>query len=111
MHFLSFTLSPNLQKCLMSKRERIDPTSDIAFKMIFGTCGNEDLLVTLINSAVAKEDTISAVTIGNPCWNRDSINHKQMIMNINANGEDGKQLNLEIQVRKEKDYEKRALVH
>ncbi|MCB1213113.1 MAG: PD-(D/E)XK nuclease family transposase, partial [Chlamydiia bacterium] len=36
----------------------IDPRVDIAFKKLFGTEENKDLLISLINSIVSEEDRV-----------------------------------------------------
>ena len=46
--------------------ERISPRIDIAFKKIFGVEENKDLLISLINSIVGKDDQVSEVILLNP---------------------------------------------
>ena len=46
--------------------EKITPQIDIAFKKIFGVEENKDLLISLINSIVSKEDRVVDVTLLNP---------------------------------------------
>ncbi len=45
---------------------KINPRVDIAFKKIFGTEDNKDLLISLINSIVGEEDQVVDVTLLNP---------------------------------------------
>ena len=44
----------------------INPRVDIAFKKIFGVEENKDLLISLINSIVGKEDHVVDATLLNP---------------------------------------------
>ena len=44
----------------------ISPRVDVAFKKIFGVEENKDLLISLINSIVSKEDQIVDLTLLNP---------------------------------------------
>ena len=46
--------------------EKITPRVDLAFKKIFGVEENKDLLISLINSIVSKEDQVTSVTLLNP---------------------------------------------
>ena len=41
----------------------INPRVDIAFKKIFGVEENKDLLLSLINSVMAKEDQVVEITL------------------------------------------------
>jgi len=42
---------------------KVNPRVDLAFKKIFGVEGNEDLLISLINSIVSEEDQIVEATL------------------------------------------------
>ncbi|MGI4753201.1 MAG: PD-(D/E)XK nuclease family transposase, partial [Janthinobacterium lividum] len=44
----------------------VNPRVDLAFKKIFGVEENKDLLISLVNSIVGKEDQIVEVTLLNP---------------------------------------------
>ena len=89
----------------------INPRVDIAFKKIFGVEENKDLLISLINSIVGKEDQIAEVTILNPYNPKSSPKDKLSILDIKASGETGKRYNIEIQISDEGDYDKRALYY
>jgi predicted transposase/invertase (TIGR01784 family) len=91
--------------------EKINPRVDIAFKKIFGVEENKDLLISLINSVVSEEDQVVKVTLLNP-YNPKNFNaDKLSILDIKAEGEDGKRFNIEIQISDEADYDKRALYY
>ena len=91
--------------------EKINPRVDIAFKKIFGVEENKDLLISLINSVVSEADQVVKVTLLNP-YNPKNFNaDKLSILDIKAEGEDGKRFNIEIQISDEADYDKRALYY
>ena len=91
--------------------EVISPRIDIAFKKIFGVEENKDLLISLINSIVSEEDQVSSVTLLNPYNPKNFRKDKLSILDIKAEGNDGKRFNIEIQISDEADYDKRALYY
>ena len=99
----------NVEQLLMS--EKINPRIDIAFKKIFGTEENKDLLISLINSIVGEEDHVVDVTLLNPYNQKNFKNDKLSILDIKAEGDHGKKFNIEIQITDEADYDKRALYY
>ena len=90
---------------------RISPKVDIAFKKIFGVEENKDLLISLINSIVSKEDQVSDVILLNPYNPQNFTRDKLSILDIKAQGLDGRRFNIEIQISDEADYDKRALYY
>ena len=90
---------------------KINPRVDIAFKKIFGTESNKDLLVSLINSIVGEEDRVVDVTLMNPYNQKNFKKDKLSILDIKAKGSTGKKFNIEIQITDEADYDKRALYY
>jgi len=91
--------------------DKISPRVDIAFKKIFGVEENKDLLISLINSIVGAEDQVSDVTLLNPYNAKSFRTDKLSILDIKAEGADGKRFNIEIQISDEADYDKRALYY
>jgi predicted transposase/invertase (TIGR01784 family) len=91
--------------------DKISPRVDIAFKKIFGVEENKDLLISLINSIVGAEDQVSDVTLLNPYNEKSFRTDKLSILDIKAEGADGKRFNIEIQISDEADYDKRALYY
>ena len=91
--------------------EEITPRVDLAFKKIFGVEENKDLLISLINSIVSKADQVTEVTLLNPYNPKNFKNDKLSILDIKAEGFDGKRFNIEIQISDEADYDKRALYY
>jgi len=91
--------------------ERISPRVDVAFKKIFGVEENKDLLISLINSIVGEDDQVSDITLLNPYNPQNFRQDKLPILDIKAQGIDGKRFNIEIQISDEADYDKRALYY
>lgn len=89
----------------------INPRVDIAFKKIFGVEENKDLLISLVNSIVSKEDQVADLTLMNPYNYKNFRQDKLSILDIKAKGVDGKLFNIEIQISDEADYDKRALYY
>ena len=91
--------------------EQIDPRVDLAFKKLFGVEENKDLLISLVNSIVGEEDQVKDITLLNPYNPRSFRQDKLSILDIKAEGKDGKRYNIEIQISDEADYDKRALYY
>lgn len=91
--------------------ERINPRVDLAFKKIFGVEENKDLLISLINSVVSEEDRVVDLTLLNPYNPKNFREDKLSVLDIKAEGEDGRRFNIEMQISDEADYDKRALYY
>ena len=91
--------------------EKITPRVDIAFKKIFGVEENKDLLMSLINSIVSEQDQVANIVLLNPYNPKNFKRDKLSILDIKAEGQDGKRFNIEIQISDEADYNKRALYY
>ena len=91
--------------------EKISPRVDICFKKLFGVEENKDLLISLINSIVGKEDQVEDITLLNPYNAQNFRQDKLSILDVKATNQDGKRFNIEIQISDEADYDKRALYY
>src|SRR3569832_1253894 len=91
--------------------DRINPRVDVAFKKIFGTEENKDLLISLVNSVVGAQDQVVDVKLLNPYNHKNFKNDKFSILDIKAEGHHGKKFNIVIQITDEGDYDKRALYY
>lgn len=89
----------------------MDPRVDLIFKKIFGVEENKDLLISLLNSIISKEDQIADVTIRNPYNTVNFRKDKLSVLDIKAEGCNGKLFNIEMQISDEGDYDKRALYY
>lgn len=90
---------------------QVNPRVDIAFKKIFGVEENKDLLISLINSIVSKEDQVLGVTLLNPYNYKNFKDDKLSVLDIKATGHNGKRFNIEMQMTDQEDYDKRALYY
>ncbi len=90
--------------------EMINPRVDLAFKKIFGVEENKDLLISLLNSIVSKDDQVDQVELLNPYNERNFKKDKLSVLDIKArNKHNGTYFLIEMQLAEEKDYHKRGL--
>jgi predicted transposase/invertase (TIGR01784 family) len=89
----------------------LNPRIDIAFKKIFGSEDNKDLLISFINSVVSFDDQVVDIEVLNPFVAENYINDKFSILDIKAKDSQGKLFDIEVQICKESDYEKRSLYY
>ncbi len=89
----------------------ITPKIDIAFKKIFGIEENKDLLISLINSIVSPEDQVQDLTLMNPYNYQNYIDDKLSILDIKAQSLSGEVFNIEMQLKDDEHYAKRALYY
>jgi len=91
--------------------EEVNPRVDLAFKKIFGTIENKDLLIAFINSIVRPEDKVADIEVINPYNERSFKDDKLSILDIKAKDAMGHYYNIEVQITDEQDYDKRALYY
>jgi len=88
----------------------INPRVDLAFKKIFGTEENKDILISLLNSIVSEEDQIDEIELLNPYNERNFKKDKLSILDIKARNKlNGTYFLVEMQLADETDYHKRGL--
>ncbi len=90
---------------------KLNPKIDLVFKKIFGTEQNKNVLKSLINSVLPKDEQIVEVTIKNPYNESDFIGDKLSVVDIKATDEKGRWYDIEIQVKEQKYYGKRAIFY
>jgi len=90
---------------------KVNPKIDLVFKKIFGTEQNKNLLKSLINSVLPEDEQIVEVTIKNPYNERDFIGDKLSVVDIKATDEIGRWYDVEIQIKEQKYYGKRAIFY
>ncbi len=88
---------------------KIDPRVSIAFKKIFGVEENKDLLISLINSIVEKEDQVKEVALLNPYDPKNFDKEMLSIINISAIGVNDNKFTIEIQINDDVDSDKKML--
>ena len=89
----------------------ITPRVDFAFKKLFGTEENKDLLISLINSIISEEDQIVSLEIKNPYNFAQFRSDKESILDIKARDANGTYFNVEMQVGTEVNFDKRTLYY
>ncbi len=93
--------------------ELLSPTVDFIFKNIFGTKDNQDLLLSFLNAVFedAGQPLVESVEILNPFLEKDALSDKMSVLDVKARTPSGTLVNVEIQVRNERDMEKRTLYY
>ena len=94
-------------------RQRIKPTNDYAFKKIFGNVGSESIALDFINAATELNFNKIELNV-NPNLESDVIEGKSGVTDIKAKVEslnDTSDIDLEMQVAKEKDIADRILFY
>jgi len=88
----------------------LDPTSDIAFKKLFGDIAHKNILLSFLNSILEKTDwnKIVDVVINDPNNLRETKLSKLSIVDVRCTDQMGNQYIVEMQVEAEKDYAERA---
>ena len=94
----------------MSIVKYLNPRNDIAFKKIFGTEKNKDILKHFLNDVVVTSGMkeIQQVTLLNPMQHPEIINKKESVVDVLCEDEDGTKYIVEMQVAKVGGFEKRA---
>ena len=95
------------------KYELLDPKVDFIFKQIFGSVGNEEILISFLNSILKLEgnNEIKKVKLLDTHVNKDLLDDKSSILDIRADIEEGIQINIEVQLINEYNIEKRTLYY
>ncbi|EGK12292.1 Rpn family recombination-promoting nuclease/putative transposase [Kroppenstedtia eburnea] len=94
-------------------RPLLDPKVDFVFKRIFGSEANKDVLLAFLNETfkASRSELLKEITLVNPYIDKNAVHDKQSILDIRAVTEDGKQINIEIQLFNRHDIEKRTLYY
>ncbi|MCL1825305.1 MAG: Rpn family recombination-promoting nuclease/putative transposase [Betaproteobacteria bacterium] len=78
----------------------LPPSSDIVFKMLFGSPRNSDILTAFLQAALPlPDDDYSEITLLNPFSENDYPSEKVSILDIQAKTTSGRLLDIEIQVK------------
>jgi predicted transposase/invertase (TIGR01784 family) len=78
----------------------LPPSSDIVFKMLFGSPRNTDILTAFLQAALPlPDDDYAQITLLNPFSENDYPGEKVSILDIQAKTATGKLLDIEIQVK------------
>jgi len=90
---------------------KINPRIDFAFKKLFGSEENKDLLISLVNSIISQEEQVVEVELKNPYNLADYRAGKISILDIKAKSEQGRWFNIEMQISEDYNYDKRAIYY
>lgn len=90
---------------------RINPRIDFAFKKLFGSDGNQDLLISLINAVVSQEDQAAEIQLKNPYNLADYQAGKMSVLDIKARSAQGRWFNVEMQISEDLYFDKRAIYY
>jgi len=90
---------------------RINPRVDFAFKKLFGSEENKDLLLSLVNAVLAERTRITELELKNPYNLADYRAGKISILDIKARDDQGRWLNIEMQIAQDLDFDKRAIYY
>ena len=88
----------------------IDLRVDYAFKRVFGTPGNEELLKMLIDS-ILPDLHVKTLTLGNQENMDDSPDGKKTVFDIKATTEEGETVVIEMQLAEKKDFNDRLIYY
>lgn len=90
---------------------RINPKVDFAFKKLFGSEENKDILIGFINSIVSEDQKVKDIVLKNPYNFENYKNNKMSILDIKAVDEKGTWYDIEMQISDQVFYEKRAFYY
>ncbi len=91
---------------------KINPRVDFAFKKLFGSEENKDLLISLINSIVSEKDQVEEIELKNPYNFANHKIDKSSILDVKAkNINDGTWFDIEMQIAWDTNYDKRSLFY
>ena len=90
---------------------KINPRIDLAFKKLFGSEENKDLLLSLINAILQLAEPLTELTLKNPYNLADYLAGKLSVLDIKAKDQLERWFNVEMQISESHDYDKRALFY
>ena len=88
----------------------LNPQNDVAFKRIFGTDKNKDILIAMLNAVLKNQmhTPITRVRFLSPVQEPEVLAKKQSIVDVLCQDSDGCQYIIEMQVASTKGFEARA---
>ncbi|PEF61820.1 Rpn family recombination-promoting nuclease/putative transposase [Bacillus cereus] len=92
---------------------RVNLRIDFAFKQLFGTKGNENILMGFLNAVLQKtlSSPIMSLTLEDPHVHKEYKEDKLSIMDVRATLGTGEFINIEIQIANKHDIQKRSLYY
>ena len=89
----------------------MDPKNDYVFKKIFGEKGDEDILMSLINSILRGNPVIKELELLNTEYPKEGIENKGCHFDILAKTDNGISINIEMQYRKNRNLKDRIIYY
>ncbi|MGL4762866.1 MAG: Rpn family recombination-promoting nuclease/putative transposase [Sarcina sp.] len=89
----------------------LDPKTDFIFKKIFGSESNKNILISFLNATLKSKDEIKDVILENTDIEKKFVEDKFSRLDIKATTNKGERINIEIQLRNEKNMIKRTLYY
>ena len=88
----------------------LNPQNDVAFKRIFGTEKNKDILIAMLNAVLQEQlhRPIKEVSFINPIQDADTVTAKTSIVDVLCTDQGGCQYIIEMQVAKHQAFTKRS---
>jgi predicted transposase/invertase (TIGR01784 family) len=95
----------------MSKYSLLDPKTDFIFKLIFGNEKHPKILISFLNAVIQPKNKIVQVKIKNVELEKKHIEDKYSRLDIFATTSNNEIVNIEIQLKDEKNMIKRSLYY
>ncbi len=94
------------------KKNLVNLRVDYAFKRLFGVEGNEDILIGFLNAVLQSsiDEEITSLHLDDPHLPREQKDDKLSILDLRATLNSGIKINIEIQVRDKKRYDRTFFV-
>ena len=88
----------------------LDPTTDLAFKKLFGDQAKKEILISFLNSVLNRQEgeKIVDITVTNPYNDPDADWLKLSIVDVRCVDQQGKNYIVEVQVEPQDDYPERS---
>lgn len=90
---------------------KINPRVDFAFKILFGSEENKDILLPFINSVLSLPNPLTELTLLNPYNHKTHSTDKLSILDIKARDGLGHLYNIEMQMTNQVSYSQRVLYY
>ncbi|MBS0350881.1 MAG: PD-(D/E)XK nuclease family transposase [Proteobacteria bacterium] len=90
---------------------KINPRVDFAFKILFGSEENIDILLPFVNSILTLPNPITELTLLNPYNHKTHTSDKWTILDIKAKDNSNQWYNIEMQMTDQVSYSQRALYY
>jgi len=90
---------------------RLNPKVDFAFKKLFGSEENKDILIAFINSIIDENEQIKDIILKNPYNIADYLKGKMSILDIKAVDDKEVWYDIQMQIAQQDFFDKRALYY